>query len=73
MLAVADAFDRHVRPPAASALKDRLVGHVTARLAAPPLAEWPADLLTGLPGVLAALLTAVHGAPRDWLPCLGLR
>ncbi|MDN3258675.1 lanthionine synthetase LanC family protein [Streptomyces sp. CSDS2] len=73
VLAVADAFDRHARLPAANALKDRLVGHLTSRLADRPLAEWPADLLTGLPGVLAALLTAVHGAPRGWLPCLGLR
>ncbi|MFF9022071.1 lanthionine synthetase LanC family protein [Streptomyces eurythermus] len=73
VLAVADAFDRHARLPAASALKDLLVGHLTARLPARPLAEWPADLLTGLPGALAALLTAAHGAPRGWLPCLGLR
>ncbi|GGR71899.1 MULTISPECIES: lanthionine synthetase LanC family protein [Streptomyces] len=73
VLAVADAFDRHARLPAASALKDRLAVHLTARLAARPLAEWPADLLTGLPGALAALLTAAHGAPRGWLPCLGLR
>ncbi|MEU3414672.1 lanthionine synthetase LanC family protein [Streptomyces sp. NPDC006658] len=73
VLAVADAFDRHARLPAAGTLKDRLVGHLTARLAAHPLAAWPADLLTGLPGALAALLTAVHGAPRGWLPCLGLR
>ncbi|MEU2379580.1 lanthionine synthetase LanC family protein [Streptomyces misionensis] len=73
VLAVADAFERHARLPAASALKERLVGHLTARLSGQPLAEWPADLLTGLPGVLAALLTAAHGAPRGWLPCLGLR
>ncbi|MEU3527907.1 lanthionine synthetase LanC family protein [Streptomyces sp. NPDC038707] len=73
VLAVADAFDRHARLPAAGALKDRLVAHLTARAAALPLAGWPADLLTGPPGVLAALLTAVDGAPRDWLPCLGLR
>jgi hypothetical protein len=26
----------------------------------------------GAPGALSALLTA-GGAPRDWLPCLGLR
>ncbi|WP_435642349.1 lanthionine synthetase LanC family protein [Streptomyces sp. H49] len=73
VLAVADAFERHARLLAASALKERLVGHLTARLSGQPLAEWPADLLTGLPGVLAALLTAAHGAPRGWLPCLGLR
>ncbi|MFF9593238.1 lanthionine synthetase LanC family protein [Streptomyces sp. NPDC014646] len=31
------------------------------------------SLLVGVPGALSALLTVVHGAPRDWLPCLGLR
>ncbi|MGZ0205499.1 subtilin biosynthesis protein spaC, partial [Streptomyces sp. RM1] len=73
VLAVADAFERDARLPAASALKERFVGHLTARLSGQRLAEWPADLLTGLPGVPAALLTAAHGAPRGWLPCLGLR
>ncbi|MEV6809142.1 lanthionine synthetase LanC family protein [Streptomyces sp. NPDC051132] len=73
VLAVADAFDRHARLPAAGALKRRLADHVTERLGSPAPADWPADLLTGLPGVLAALLTAAHGAPRVWLPCLGLR
>jgi hypothetical protein len=73
VLAVADAFDRHARLPAAAVLKKRLVAHLTARLARPAPADWPADLLTGLPGVLAALLTAARGAPRSWLPCLGLR
>ncbi|MGA4957567.1 hypothetical protein [Streptomyces lavendulocolor] len=34
--------------------------------------RWPGGLLTGAPGALSALLTA-GGAPRDWLPCLGLR
>lgn len=73
VLAVADAFDRHARLPAAGALRNRLVRHLTARLATPPPADGPADLLNGLPGTLAALLTAAHGAPRGWLPCLGLR
>ncbi|MEU2184474.1 lanthionine synthetase LanC family protein [Streptomyces thermolilacinus] len=36
-------------------------------------ARWSANLLTGAPGALAALLTAAHGASRSWLPCLGLR
>ncbi|MFE1579064.1 lanthionine synthetase LanC family protein [Streptomyces fradiae] len=35
--------------------------------------SWPAELLTGAPGALAALLTAGYGASRTWLPCLGLR
>lgn len=74
VLAVADAFDRHAHLPAAAALKRRLVRYLTARLPRPEDEEgWTADLLTGLPGVFAALLTAVHGGPRTWLPCLGLR
>ncbi|MET9450431.1 lanthionine synthetase LanC family protein [Streptomyces cinerochromogenes] len=73
VLAVADAFDRHARLPAAAALRHRLVRHLTARLTSPAPAAWPADLLTGLPGTLSALLTAAHGAPRSWLCCLGLR
>ncbi|MEU6477543.1 lanthionine synthetase LanC family protein [Streptomyces sp. NPDC047017] len=74
VLAVADCFDRYAGLPAATALKERLVAHVTARLTTPPPADWPADLLNGLPGVLGALLTAGHrDAPRAWLACLGLR
>ncbi|MEU1013783.1 lanthionine synthetase LanC family protein [Streptomyces sp. NPDC005890] len=73
VLAVADAFDRHARLPAAATLKNRLTHHLTDRLAPPWPAGWGADLLTGLPGVLATLLTTAHTAPRTWLSCLGLR
>ncbi|MEU6594468.1 lanthionine synthetase LanC family protein [Streptomyces sp. NPDC046881] len=73
VLAVADAFDRHARLPAAAILRDRLTHHLTDRLAPPWPAGWGADLLTGLPGVLAALLTTTRPAPRTWLLCLGLR
>ncbi|WP_030991584.1 lanthionine synthetase LanC family protein [Streptomyces sp. NRRL WC-3744] len=74
VLAVADAFDRHARLPAATALKHRLARHLTARLPAHPATGWSTDLLNGLPGALAALLTATQeAAPRPWLSCLGLR
>ncbi|MGW0515598.1 hypothetical protein ACWD1W_41670 [Streptomyces olivaceoviridis] len=72
--AVPDAFDRHARLPAATALKHRLAGHLTTRLPAHPAHDWSTDLLTGLPGTPAALLTATHeAAPCTWLACLGLR
>ncbi|HEX4788677.1 MAG TPA: lanthionine synthetase LanC family protein [Actinospica sp.] len=76
VLAVADAFDRHARLPAATVLRNRLVRHLLARLEDAPV---PAahGLLEGAPGILAALLTATCGekgeAPRAWLTCLGLR
>ncbi|MEU0272209.1 lanthionine synthetase LanC family protein [Streptomyces sp. NPDC006307] len=75
VLAVADAFDRHARVPAAAALKERLVRHLVARLPDTwdDLDAWPPGLLCGVPGALGALLTAAHGASRAWLPCLGLR
>ncbi|MFB7597821.1 lanthionine synthetase LanC family protein [Streptomyces sp. NPDC056160] len=73
VLCVADALRRHARLPAAAALADRLVHHLTTRLPEQPPAHWSTDLLNGLPGVLSALLTATAPAPRAWLPCLGLR
>ncbi|MFE9398334.1 lanthionine synthetase LanC family protein [Streptomyces flavidovirens] len=73
VLAIADAFDRHAGLPAAAVLKERLVHHLTTQLPSHPPADWPTDLLTGLPGVLSALLTVTQEAPRTWLPCLGLR
>ncbi|OKK03550.1 subtilin biosynthesis protein spaC [Streptomyces sp. CB03234] len=72
VLAVADAFDRHAHLPAAAALGSRLTAHLRARLPEALGTPWPPGLLTGAPGALSALLTA-RGAPRDWLPCLGLR
>ncbi|MFJ8584538.1 lanthionine synthetase LanC family protein [Streptomyces sp. NPDC093595] len=72
VLAVADAFDRHARVPAAAALKRRLVRHLLTRLPE-TFDDWPPGLLSGPPGALSALLTAAHGASRAWLPCLGLR
>ncbi|MCQ0021760.1 hypothetical protein M4914_01410 [Streptomyces somaliensis DSM 40738] len=74
VLAVADAFARHARHAGAARLRERLAALLRRRL--PPAAApsgWPAELLTGAPGALAALLTAAHGASRAWLPCLGLR
>ncbi|MFF4097609.1 lanthionine synthetase LanC family protein [Streptomyces sp. NPDC001834] len=79
VLVVADAFHRHARLPAGAALGTRLAEYLGRRLPAahamPVLAsgEPRTSLLGGVPGVLSALLTAVYGAPRDWLPCLGLR
>ncbi|MFB7916677.1 lanthionine synthetase LanC family protein [Streptomyces sp. NPDC056061] len=74
VLAVADAFHRHARLPAAAALRDRLAGHLGRRLPAALAAGEPGTgLLVGAPGALSALLTAAHDVPRDWLPCLGLR
>ncbi|MEW1549549.1 lanthionine synthetase LanC family protein [Streptomyces tsukubensis] len=73
VLAVADAFARHARLPAAAGLRTELLRHLEARL--PELDEptWHPGLLGGTTGVLAALLTAGHGASRSWLICLGLR
>ncbi|MGA4862590.1 lanthionine synthetase LanC family protein [Streptomyces lavendulocolor] len=72
VLAVADALDRHARLPAAAALAARLRARLLDRLPDALVGPWPGGLLTGAPGALSALLTA-GGAPRDWLPCLGLR
>ncbi|MGW1348720.1 lanthionine synthetase LanC family protein [Streptomyces sp. sk2.1] len=74
VLAVADAFHRHARLPAAAVLRDRLAGHLGRRL---PTALAPGaphtSLLNGTAGALGALLTATHDTSRDWLACLGLR
>jgi hypothetical protein len=69
VLLVADAFARHAGLPAAAALRDELTGHLTDRLAEVALLD--ASLLSGAPGVLAALLTAT-GGDRGWLPCLAM-
>ncbi|MFF9570685.1 lanthionine synthetase LanC family protein [Streptomyces sp. NPDC014685] len=74
VLAVADAFHRHAHLPAAATLRDRLAGHLGRRLPATLAPGVPhTSLLNGTAGALSALLTATHGASRDWLPCLGLR
>lgn len=72
VLAVADAFARHARLPAAADLSARLTAHLEGRLPEALGTPWPPGLLTGPEGTLSALLTARGGA-RDWLPCLGLR
>jgi len=69
VLLVADAFARHAGLPAAAALRDDLAAHLTERLDA--VTRLDATLLSGAPGVLAALLTAA-GGDRGWLPCLAL-
>ncbi|MEU8687779.1 lanthionine synthetase LanC family protein [Streptomyces sp. NPDC048665] len=74
VLAVADAFDHHAHLPAAAALKARLLARLLARLPElSALGQESRGLLGGASGALCALLTAAHGAPRTWLPCLGLR
>ncbi|MEU2060908.1 lanthionine synthetase LanC family protein [Streptomyces sp. NPDC013455] len=74
VLAVADAFDRHARLPAAAGLKERLLAYVLDRLpAVEALGGESMALLGGAAGSLCAVLTATHGASRAWLPCLGLR
>ncbi|MEU8973235.1 lantibiotic dehydratase C-terminal domain-containing protein [Streptomyces monashensis] len=72
--AVADAVDHHARVPAAAELKARLLGRLSVRLPEPgALGQESRGLLGGASGALCALLTAAHGAPRTWPPCLGLR
>ncbi|MFE2934578.1 lanthionine synthetase LanC family protein [Streptomyces sp. NPDC059278] len=74
VLAVADAFHRWARLPAAAVLGARLVDHLTTRLPAALAPGHPhTSLLVGAPGALAALLTATADTSRDWLACLGLR
>jgi hypothetical protein len=69
VLLVADAFARHAGLPAAATLRDTLTGYLTDRL--DEVTSLDATLLSGAPGVLAALLTAM-GGDRGWLPCLAL-
>ncbi|WP_016907887.1 lanthionine synthetase LanC family protein [Streptomyces xiaopingdaonensis] len=74
VLAVADAFHRHARLPAATALRARLLSSILDGL--PDVAELARahmTLLGGAGGVLTALLTTAAGASRAWLPCVGLR
>ncbi|MEU9623530.1 MULTISPECIES: lanthionine synthetase LanC family protein [unclassified Streptomyces] len=85
VLAVADAFHRWARLPAAATLSARLVEHLNHRLPAALASGGPrttppgrapgarTSLLDGAPGALSVLLTVTHGTSRDWLPCLGLR
>jgi hypothetical protein len=69
VLLVADAFARHAGSPAAAALRDELVGYLADRIE--EVTRLDTTLLSGAPGVLAALLTSA-GGDRGWLPCLAL-
>ncbi|GAA4929371.1 lanthionine synthetase LanC family protein [Streptomyces coeruleoprunus] len=74
VLALAEAFERYARLPAAGALRARLVRRLEDGLGRAGVREgWGPDLLTGAAGALAGLLTAGYGGSRAWLPCLGLR
>ncbi|MFI9624828.1 lanthionine synthetase LanC family protein [Streptomyces sp. NPDC052042] len=81
VLVVADAFHRYARLPVAAVLRAGLAEYLGRRLPetlgpgalSSRAARSSHSLLVGVPGVLSALLTTVHEAPRDWLPCLGLR
>ncbi|MFJ8695429.1 lanthionine synthetase LanC family protein [Streptomyces roseolilacinus] len=75
VLVVADAFARYAGHAGAAGLRERLTALLRERLpgALVPPSGWSAELLTGAPGTLAALLTTAYGASRAWLPCLGLR
>ncbi|WP_447002272.1 lanthionine synthetase LanC family protein [Saccharothrix isguenensis] len=73
VLAVADAFTTHAALPHTAALRHRLVAHLRERGdEVADLARIDMSLLTGASGVLAVLRTAT-GAPRGWLPAIGLR
>ncbi|MFC6087995.1 lanthionine synthetase LanC family protein [Saccharothrix lopnurensis] len=73
VLAVADAFATHADLPEAAGLRHRLADHLGRRgEEVAELARTDMSLLTGAAGVLAALRTAA-GAPRGWLPAIGLR
>jgi lantibiotic biosynthesis protein len=69
VLLVADAFARHAGSPAAAGLRAALTAYLTDRL--DEVTRLDATLLSGAPGVLAALLTAA-GGDRGWLPCLAM-
>lgn len=74
VLAVADAFHRHARLPAATALRARLLTYLgDRRTDLDSLAGEHTSLLTGATGAWSALLTVGADGDRAWLPCLGLR
>ena len=73
VLAVADAFTTHADLHETATLRRRLSGYLCARGdELIDLARTDMSVLTGAAGALAALRTAA-GAPRDWLPVIGLR
>jgi hypothetical protein len=73
VLAVADAFATHADLQEAATLRRRLSGYLCARGdELIDLARTDMSVLTGAAGALAALRTA-SGAPRGWLPVIGLR
>jgi hypothetical protein len=69
VLLVADAFARHAGSAAAATLRDTLTGYLTDRI--DEVVRLDTTLLSGAPGVLAALLTSA-GGDRGWLPCLAM-
>lgn len=69
VLLVADAFARHAELAEAAELRAELTRYLTDRL--DEVTRLDPTLLSGAPGVLAALLTA-GGGDRGWLRCIGL-
>lgn len=73
VLAITDAFATHAGLPEAGALRDRLSGYLLDRIdAVTELGRTDMRLLCDACGTVAVLLTAA-GAPRTWLPMIGLR
>ena len=72
-LLIADAFANNANLAEAAELRDRVIVFLVSKIdQIVALNERDSSLLTGAPGMLAALLTATGGA-RTWLPCLALK
>lgn len=73
VLAITDAFATHADLSEAGLRHDRLSGYLIDRIdAITKLGRTGMRLLSGAAGTVAVLLTAT-GAPRTWLPMIGLR